>query len=224
MLLNRTTRQRLVPRHSCARFILGWTARSETLTNFGDRFACACIYYFFFSSSARRWSFLPIDVAVLPQRSERRDVSWRPLIACRPTASSFSHCENNPDSSAHSPCGFFFADLAALPFASPPCRRKAEVVALCKFWHFMVSVSILSVCLYVAAPCLPSTASVGRLFQPCASVEAFCEISLCWQDFGVFHQWRQKRDANPLCSECGSPAVKSSAAVATSAQHGRFYL
>lgn len=165
-----STRQHLVPRHCCAHFILEWTAWSELFYKFGNRFACVCIF-FPASSSAHRCLCRSFQAGIFQCRCAAVKDCVFCLVAafhrCRPTVLSSSHCENNPDWSAHTPrvvslCWFGCSAM----FSS--CRlTKAEVVALCKFWHFSVSFLIwASVFTWLLLHVCPS--SVRRLFQLCA--------------------------------------------------------
>lgn len=89
---------------------------------------------------------------------------------CRPTVLSSSHCENNPNSSAHTPHVVSLCRFGCSTIFSSSLLTKAEVVASCKFWHFtvsfLISASVFTWLLHV----YPS--SVRRLFQLRASVKA----------------------------------------------------
>lgn len=158
-------------------FILGWTL-----------YRLACVWISLPSSSAhRRWStsIIPVsDISAIQQHSEGLAVWLRPFIL---PFGVFPHCENNLDSSAHSP-----------RVVSECWFGRSVVCRLTRLdGYFFIWVSVFTrpfICIKAFLSLRERKSFLGK-------------TSLSLQDFRVFHHWRQKHDANPLCSVCGSSAV-----------------
>lgn len=146
------------------------------------------------------------DISVLPQHSERLGVLFGGGLSSLPSYcfEFFSLWEQSQLIGPHASCRFSLPIWLLYHILLFPADEGRS----CSFMQVLTLHGVIlnfSVRFHVAAARLPFICT--KTFP--APRKRKSEISLCWQDFRVFHQWRQKHDANPLCSECGISAVAS---------------
>lgn len=196
-----TTRQHLVPRHCCARFISEWAARSDLFYKFGNRFARVCNFFpplflcswMFCVDHSRQWYF---SVAA-PQWKTGCFAWWRPVIAAVLLFWLLLIVRTIPTDRPTRLVSFLWSLIwllcHALLFPADGGRSRS-------FMRVLTPLGVIlnfSVGFHVAAAARPPFICT-KTFPALRKRER--EISLRWKDFRVFRQWRQKHDANPLRS------------------------